>query len=84
MQHLDEKIIEQLLKLMYTDNASFTNYPFSFLKAITLNPSLEFKTMDALMFILKNKDIYSIKKYISLEEVQELDGFPPLVLYEKY
>lgn len=43
---------------------SFAKFPYSIIKIIILQPSIEFKIFDCLMFLLKNNNLDKILKSI--------------------
>ena len=72
----DEKFIETVLSFIYLDASSFGQYPFTLLKAICNHPIVELKVLDSLMVILRTPNAPKVTK-------DELEAFPPQVLYEK-
>lgn len=60
----DEKLIESVLKLMYLEQSAFSRFPFQLLKSLTVNPSSEFKVLDAMMFVLNNQNLPQLKQIL--------------------
>lgn len=51
---MDDEFAESLLRLLYVESHSFVNFPINLFIALTNNPNVEYKLIDALFFILKN------------------------------
>ena len=77
---VDEKLIESVLKFIYTDSLSFSNFPYFLLRSIAIHPVNEFKIMDCFMFLLKHERLDLIK---NKEEKISEESFPLSILYEK-
>lgn len=54
---VDEKLIQGILKMLYTESYNLVNFPLSLLKAIITHPVAEYKVLDCLLFILKNREL---------------------------
>jgi len=54
-------VLESLLRLLYLEDRLFVGFPYSLLASLMIQPRNEFKVLDALLFILKNKDMPALK-----------------------
>ena len=72
----DEKFIESILSLLFTDSLTFSKFPFSLLKSIMMHPVNEFKIKDSFLFLLKIENLDNF-------QIETNSIFPCFYLYEK-
>ena len=52
--NVEDEFAESLLNLLYVESHNFVYFPINLFVALTNNPNVEYKLIDALFFILKS------------------------------
>ena len=73
---IDEKVLENVLSFIYSDRSLFQKLPLGLLQTLMRSPIIEYKILDALLFVLLFENLPHLKD-------SQQDKFPYLCLYEK-